>query len=317
MGIPLPILLQDRVLQIRPEVLHTQQPFGAGRLAQHFATKLGIPLITTIHTRYDHDQYLHYLYPFPKTWARKIIKGIIRRFCNASDRIITPAEGMKHILITYGVTTPIDVVPNGIDTQPYHRADGHIVRRKYGYGAKDVLLLTVGRLTKEKNLDFLFRCMRRIAAMRKEARLLVVGDGPERRPLEQKVEMWGLSDKVTFVGAVDHKAIPSFYIAADIFLMPSVTDVSARCLIEALAGATPVVTVNTFSARENLINGSDSIFTNYTEEDFINSVIRLIDDRDLRLAMSENARVNVERFSLTRHADRIIKIYKDAMLMRS
>ncbi len=128
---------------------------------------------------------------------------------------------------------------NGIDTRRFAAADGRAVRSALGVGPGVFLVGTVGRLAEVKRQDVLLRGFALFAATTPGARLVIVGDGPERPPLEALVHDLGVADRVTFAGA---QARPEdYYAAMDAFALTSRSEGTPLALLEAWAAGTPVV----------------------------------------------------------------------------
>jgi glycosyltransferase involved in cell wall biosynthesis len=311
LGFPTVWSLLPVVRRINPDVIHAQQPFLGGRVAQKIAKILDIPVVGTIHTQYDHEQYLHYAYPIPLKWARYSLQATMRRFCNSCDVVTTPSSGMsKHLIQQIGVHTPLIVVPNGIDLSVFQEANAQLIREKFGWG-EERLLLFVGRLTIEKNLQFLLESFALVSKTLPDVRLVLVGDGPERRPLMERARELGLEKSVHFAGWVAHDQVPGFYRAADLFVMPSITEANPLCLGEALAAATPVVAVNSFSAQECLTHGQDAILTPYSREAFSAAVVRILSEPERYGRMREYALRNANRtYTTMRQANDLLNVYQ-------
>lgn len=312
LGIPLTRHLLPRIRRANPEIIHAQQPFIAGRIAQRLAMNLGIPLVGTIHTQYDHDHYLHYASFLPRRWVKHVLQVVVRRFCNACDAITTPAYGMADRLVEMGVTVPISVIPNGIDITHYRRASEKSFRADHGW-SNVRLLLFVGRLTREKNLRFLLRSFVLVTQALADVQLLLVGDGPDRSHLRALAVNLGISERVHFFGWVPPIQVPSFYRGADLFVMPSVSEVNPLCLGEALASGTPVVAIDTFSARQCLHDGEDGLLTPHNQADFSAAILRLLDDPARYQQMCYCAEANAEAFALSKQVDALLAFYEQVL----
>lgn len=258
LGLPLaPRALKRLAAQNPPyDIVHTHHPFTLGRAARALAKRQNAPLVATIHTQYE--QYVHYWAPLWPAGGRALIRALVRRFCNACDAVTTLAEGMSAILRGYGVTCPVVFIPNELgDADAFFAADPAGVRDELGIGDDVVLLVSVSRLAPEKNLRFLLDALAPL--LRGDARnpplwLVLVGDGPQRGALEKRAARLGIGSRVRFTGAVSHaRGVPRLLAAADLFLLPSVSEVNPLTLREALAAG--VAVVDSFSARAVLEDG--------------------------------------------------------------
>jgi len=296
LGLPLaPRALKRLAAQNPPyDIVHTHHPFTLGRAARALAKRQNAPLVATIHTQYEH--YIHYWSPLWPAGGRALIRTLVRRFCNACDAVTTLAEGMSAILRGYGVTRPIVFIPNELgDADAFFDADPAGVRDELGIGENEMLLLSVSRLAPEKNLRFLLDALAPL--LRGDARnpplwLVLVGDGPRRGALEKRAARLGIGSRVRFTGAVSHaRGVPRLLAAADLFLLPSVSEVNPLTLREALAVGAPVVAVDSFSARAVLEDGrTGRIVASADPAVFCAAVADLLARPDARRRMAAAAR---------------------------
>lgn len=244
-------------------------------------------MVVTVHTQYE--QYVHYWTPWhdPGRW---IVRQIIREFCNGCSHVTTVAAGMESLLREYGVTVPVDVIPNDVDLGEFLAADGAGVREALGIGPDEIFLLSVSRLAAEKNLMFMMESVADILREEPPTRLVLVGDGPLRPDLERRARELGLGDRVVFTGRLAHDTLPDTYAAADLFLITSVTEVNPLTIGESLAAGTPVAAVDSFSAREGMVDGHDGIIAPMDSDAYRHAVRMLIQDAPLRARMSGSAR---------------------------
>jgi 1,2-diacylglycerol 3-alpha-glucosyltransferase len=310
LGIPNSSKLLPIIRQFSPEIIHTQQPFGLGRVAIKIARQLGIPVFGTIHTQYDHDSYLHYLAPLPKSTARLVMRNIVRGFCNNCDGITTPASGMSSHLKELQVQTPIYTIPNGVNLNFITKAQSLAKISQSNLTNKNAKsLIFVGRMTKEKNLPFLLDSFRLILKKHSTARLILIGDGPEQNNLKVYASRLGISDHIQFCGWVAYENLSDYYLSADIFVMPSTSEVDPLCLKEALVTGTPVVGVDTYSARQILENGKDSILTPPNPDEFSNAVVSLLETPGMLQKMSVSAIANSTKFTIEHQVDQLLEVY--------
>jgi len=293
------------------EVYHTQQPFIMGRLARFLARRHGAPLVCTVHTQYEH--YVHYVTPTAHRAARAVTRALIRSFCNTCDVLTTPAKGMEQLLRSYGVTRPIHVIPNGIDLEPYRSVDPAVVRREFSVPDDAVLFLFLGRLAKEKNLSAFIGAVQIVISRGHNVYAMLVGDGPERAALEDAAHRLRVAHRVVFTGRVPHAETPAYHAAADVFVMPSVTEVNPYGVIEALAAGCPVVATDSFGMREILTHGEDAFLVPPDAESLSEAMALLASDRRLREGMSAFARAKAEQFAIPRCADRFLDVYQAAV----
>lgn len=231
-----PFLVEGRVPEL--DVIHAQTPFMTGLMAFTHARRADLPLVFTYHTRLV--DYHHYL-PLSPSLSKDFLVWVSRTFSNMADRVIVPAAPIKTLLESYGVRTPIDVVPTDVRLRPAPPEEGARVRAALGIPADHRVLLYVGRLAREKNLGLLLDAYAR--ARTPDTHFVLVGDGPSREWLARQIEEQGLGETIHLAGAVDHGDIPAWYRAADLFVFASLTETQGLVIEEALQLGVPTLAV--------------------------------------------------------------------------
>lgn len=308
---------EARRLLATMDVAHVHHPFVSGTMSLRYCKPRGIPIIFTNHTRYDLYAQT-YLPAVPDIVGNTALETYLQYFCKAVDLTISPSPGMRDVLLKFGVTSKIDVVPNGIDLSRYLQKVEPIDRASLGFTKEDVVLIYVGRLGPEKNLPFLLRSFAGTAQAYENVRLLLVGDGPERDNLEDRVNLMGLRSKVYFTGMVQHAEIPRYLATSDAFVTASVTEVHPFTVIEAMASGLPVLGINSPGVGDSVIDGQTGYIV--ADEDlaaFTAKMVRLVTEHDERRRRGEQARVSVDQFSLDHTVQLMLERYKTVIAQAS
>jgi 1,2-diacylglycerol 3-alpha-glucosyltransferase len=295
------------------DVAHVHHPFISGSLALRYLRPIRIPIVFTNHTRYDlYSQ--AYLPAMPDAFSTTALHAYLPSFCHSCDVVIAPSEGMKTVLQKFGVDTEIDVVPNGVDLQPFLGKVEAIDRSYFGFKQDDILLVYSGRLGPEKNIPFLLRCFAGAAQAYENISLLIIGDGPERDNLEDRVKYMGIQERVNFTGMVPYDQIPRYLAASDIFVTASVTEVHPLSIIEAMAAGLPVLGIQSPGVGDTIINGETGFLV--ASEDltgFTAKLIRLIVDGERRERMAEQARLSSQVYAIEKTSQLILERYQVAI----
>ena len=173
------------------DIIHTQTEFSLGHFGRKAAKRLSIPSVHTYHTIYE--EYMHYL-KMPKTHnlnVKKIVRWLSRICCNKSDHVIVPSQKVENLLLKYGVSKPIHVQATGIDPSKFKNMDPQKVKEikaELGLNENDKILIAIGRLAKEKNLEEIIDYMYDLCESHPETKLLIVGDGAYRKELEKHIK---------------------------------------------------------------------------------------------------------------------------------
>ncbi len=226
------------------DLVHVHTPFLAHYAGVRFAREAGIPVVETYHTFFE--EYLHHYVPLlPRALGRQLARGVTRSQCAAVNALIAPSQPMRAMLTDYGVRTPIEVIPTGLPASSFKPGDGARFRAQQQLPANRPLLLHVGRVAHEKNIDFLLTSFVEVRRARPDALLVIAGEGPARKHLGEQVQRLGLARDVAFVGYLDREqALADCYAAAAVFVFASRTETQGLVLLEALAQGCPVVSTS-------------------------------------------------------------------------
>jgi len=305
-GLPLSVGATKFVRGLHLDLVHAHSPFSLGHVGASMARRLGLPLVFTYHTLYD--QYVHY-FPFAHGLARKVVVTIAKEFCNRCDLVITPNRVIERLLRSYGVRAPIINIPTGIDTGLFEEGDRHFLRNRLDIAPEEKILLFVGRLSKEKNLDSLFRVFKGVLQQDREATLVLAGSGPDEEDLRQLAVSMGIAGKLVFTGRLSHQEVAGAYKSADIFVFPSVTETQGLVLAEAMAAGLAVVARSAFGSVA-IVNDNITGYLCDTEDAFTERIGQLLQDQALRRRMGEAAVARAQSVTAEKMAIRLERAYQ-------
>jgi len=308
----LPIPISRRIAEAIPslklDIVHSHGPFLLGRLARRIARRYDIPHISTNHTLYT--EYAHYFPLAPASWVRGFLVGMMRVYYNSCQQVTVPSRLTRDRLVSYGVTTPIEVVPTGIPEPPYILTPRDEIKDRLGIPSTAKMLLYVGRLAPEKNLLMLLDAFVTISAEDRDAYLIVAGSGRSAATLKHRAENLGISDRTVFTGFIQRTKLDPLYRAAEAFLFPSKTETQGLAVGEALAAGTPAVVVNAGGAPESVNDGVDGFLIEDDPGQMADRALQLLRDPDLRKRMSEAARTGAAQVRPNMIAMRILGLYE-------
>lgn len=291
---------QARMLLRTMDIVHIQHPFVSGSLALSFCAPRGIPIIFTNHTRYDLYAQA-YLPGVPNVVGETALQTYLPAFCRACNMVIAPSPGMRDVLERFGVEGEIVVVPNGVDLQKFKESIEPLVRSEIGFSDEDTLLIYVGRLGPEKNLPFLLRSVAGAVQAYDQVRLLVIGGGPELDNLQDRVRHMQMEKHIKFMGLVPYDQVPRYLATADAFVTASFTEVHPLSVIEAMAAGLPILGIDSPGVGDTVLDGQTGFLI--AQEDlagFTAKMVRLIVNRDERLQMGEQARIEADKYAIER-----------------
>lgn len=291
------------------DVVHVQHPFLSGRLALRYCRPRRIPIVFTNHTRYDLYAQA-YLPMLPDVVGTSFLQAYLPSFCEEVDLVIAPSQGLKQVLRDLEVSVPVHVIPNGVDLRRFPIDLQPAGRETLGIDPGSILLVYSGRLGPEKNLTFLLRAFAGAHEAFPQARLLLLGDGPERDNLEDLAARSGLSKEIVFLGMIPHEDVPRYLAAGDAFVTASVTEVHPLSVIEALACGLPVVGVESPGVGDTVEDGRNGLLSRHDLPAYTAKLTRLVGDEGLRSRMSTEARRSAQAYDIERTAGLVEDEYR-------
>jgi glycosyltransferase involved in cell wall biosynthesis len=216
---------------------------------------------------------------------------------------------IEKLLRSYGVTVPIVSISTGIDTRLFEEGDRHFLRNRLGIAPEEKILLFVGRLSKEKNLNSLFRVFGRVLRADRGVVLVLAGSGPDEENLRQLAVEMGIADKLALTGRLSHEEVAGAYKSADIFVFPSVTETQGLVLAEAMAAGLAVVARSAFGSVAIVNEGVNGYLCD-SEEAFAERICELLQNQALRRRMGEAAIARAQRLTAEKMAIRLERAYQ-------
>lgn len=296
-----------KVVSINFDIIHGHSGGPITLLGWEIARTKNIPYVATYHTLWS--KYTHYFLR-GKVIKPKMLEGATRIFTNQCTHIIAPSNKIRKELLRYGVKKPISIIPSGVNISVFQGDKEDVLRQKTGASSEDKILLYVGRLGKEKSVDFLIRSFRLILEENKKTSLVLVGDGPERHALFRLAKELGIEKNTHFFGEVDPQEMPEIYRSADCFVFASTSETQGMVLLEALASSLPVVAVKDLSTSDVIKNGVNGFLVKKRQGAFAGKVAQVLKDDLLRAKLSENARGSVLEHDIAKTTQKLDALYK-------
>jgi glycosyltransferase involved in cell wall biosynthesis len=241
--------LREDVARFAPNVVHISVPDRAGLQAQRLAGQLGVPVVASLHTRFE--TYLSY---YGLGFLRPIIERRLRRFYSRCDAVLVPNELIAEELRARGWATNVHVWKRGVDRNLFNPGRRSAEwRRHQGFDDDDIVLLFFGRLVREKGLGEFAALVEELRRRGHRSRLLFVGEGPERAAMARHLP------GAVFTGHLDGEALAQAVASADILMNPSVTEAFGNVNLEAMASGLAIVSADVPSAQALIVNGQSGL----------------------------------------------------------
>lgn len=299
------------------DVVHIHTVLTLGLLGKYIARRQGLPTVYTHHNDYK-GAIRAYL--GKKSIIAYLVDKLAVWFANTSTAVIAPSDKMKQILLKDGVKRPIHILPTGVSLAHFavtaaSKKKALSIRKQYGFTPSTTVLMSLSRIGKEKNVDFLARALEEVLKKDKDVCLMMVGSGPYLEGFKEFVKKLGLADKVIFTGRVPEEDKPAYYQSADMYLYASHHDTQAIVVLEAAASGKPIVILEDGAFKDVVVDGKNGFSVSPDSPTvFAGKVLELIDNDALRMKFSKNSRSLAKDFSEENQTKKLESIYKEIIV---
>ena len=305
--------LLKEIIQWKPDIIHSQCEFFSFHYARRIAKRTGAPLVHTYHTQYE--QYVSYV--LPGRWAGDfLVKTLSRVRLKKVDIIIAPTAKIKQVLEDYGVKNDIEIVPSGICLQQHQgrmtEQEREQMRQLLGIPQEHRVVLNLGRLGTENNLDEVVRLFALQLQRQPNLTLLIVGDGPAREKLCQQAKELGISDHVIFTGMVEPDQVQKYYQLGDVFVSASTSETQGLTYIEAAANGLPLV-CREDPCLEGVISQGENGYTYRSPDEFLDEMDKVLADPDWCVCAGQKSEQIASAYGREQFAQNIQAVYQAAM----
>ena len=278
-GLPATRKLCARWAARRPDAIYIATEGPLGWSAMRAAHKLGIPVATGFHTRFD-----DYVGRYGAGFLSPLVLAWLRRFHNRGDATIVPTLELQSSLALQGFRN-MAKLGRAIDLRQFHPGwRDPALRSSWNVGDRDLAIIHVGRIAAEKNLPLAEKAFRAVKHDHPRARFIWVGDGPERAALQAR------NPDFIFTGTLRGDALARHFASADVFCFPSLSETFGNVTLEAMASGLATVAFNYGAAREHLRDGEHGAAVPFGDEAaFVESLRRICSHPELP-AMGASAR---------------------------
>ena len=296
------------------DLIHIQTPFIAHYYGKKLSKILNIPIVETYHTSFE--DYLHLYMPIlPESFARWLSRNIAKYLCNHCNGIISPSEQLKETLKNYRVTKPIKVVPTGLPDKSFKKTNKYSFRKLYNISPNDPLLLFVGRVAHEKNIDFLLHAFKYIAKENKSIKFLITGEGPAFEHIQKLIKNLNLEHSVILTGYLEaDQELLNCYASSDMFIFSSKTETQGLVLIEAMAQGLPIVALAENGTKSILENNPGAIIAKDDPKEFAKTCLTLLNNKKKLSQMSMKAKKEAkQKWGSVVQTEKLIALYEEVV----
>ncbi len=286
------------------QIVHSNDPFFAGKAGVKISKALGVPHVHTYHTMLEEYKYVNV------PGRARYLKNLSKKTCNKSSAVIAPSQKIKDYLLSIGVTRPISVIhnpPNIVGLKPVPK--NTTFASQLGIKDNDFVFITLGRVAREKNIDLAISILAPLIKKYSNIKYIISGIGTYFDELKQVAEKLGISESVIFTGKYTKEDIPGLASLADYFLFTSTTDVQPSTILESMACGVPVISIDDPGVDfilQDKINGfkvQKDRLARVCEEVYLN--------RELRRSLSDNSVLIASEFIKNFNIEEYINFYRE------
>ena len=305
-----------KVKALNIDIIHTHTEFSLYLASRIVSRKLKIPSVHTLHTFYK--DYLDYMPFLIELYLKNNLGPYLRRILRSQKCLIVPSvKNGKFLQEDVKCNTPVKVVPNGIDLSLFYEHSEKLkkevadLRKKFNIESDDEVIIFVGRLGGEKNIGTLIENFKEMHSRRNNIKLMIVGDGPDKKALQECCCELGLTESVIFTGYLRWPdEIRLVYKTADIFMSASHTEVHPVTFIEAMAAGLPVVAAADSSIFGMVLNGENG-WALENDKILWEKAIDILNNKEEKRKMGERSVEISRKFSVENFINNMLRIYEE------
>jgi glycosyltransferase involved in cell wall biosynthesis len=291
------------------KIIHAHgHPYLTSLIASKLAKQYNKPLVLT-----QHNTFIEYNNIFDQVELLNDL-SIGKQNLNLADRIIAVSEATKEYMLRLGAKPKkVEVVYNGVDLTKFRPIIGkrEEMRKKIGVSQDAIVVLTVRRLVYKNGIDTLMDCANSVIRKNRKIVFLVVGDGPDLNSVRLEIKRLGIESNFRLVGFVSDQDLPSYYNAADLFVLPSKSGEGLPLVVlESMASGLPVIATNVGGIKEILIDDYGQLVPPNRPDLLATSVLDFVEINDAPGKKELRARVE-EKFNWETNVERLVEIYEE------
>ena len=313
-----PVRAVNKIKSWHLDVIHSQTEFAIGTFARLFAKQFNIPLVHTYHTMYE--DYIYYITKgyFDKS-SKKLVEYLTKFYCatTATELIVPTNKIYKLFKEKYKFEKNINIIPTGIEVERFYKEnikeeELEELRKTLRINKKDFVILFVGRLAEEKNIEFLINSQKKLHGKYKNIKLILVGDGPDKEKYKDMVQKLDLEDNVIFTGKTAWGDMPYYYHVANVFATASKTETQGLTIIEAMASNVVPVCMRDEAFQSMVTEDLDGLFFE-TQEEYEKIIMHLYENKSELERYDRQARIQAETYSYKYYGERVLEVYNRAI----
>ena len=308
----------NQIRKWKLDVIHSQTEFGIGTFARIVSKQLNIPLVHTYHTMYE--DYVYYITKgyFDKT-SKRLVEYLTKFYCDKTvTELIVPSRKIYNIFVNkYEVNKKISIIGTGMDIERFSKSNFKEeqideVRKKYNIKKSDFVIGSVSRLAKEKSIDRVITNFKEVLKTIPNAKLLIVGDGPDRDELMNLAKELEIEKNVIFTLKVPIESVQIYYQIMNVYVTFSTTETQGLTVLEAMASSIPVIAIKDDSFID-AVKDKKNGFVFKTDNDYLKAVNELYNNKKLYKEMCLKAEELSKEHSALEFGKKVYDVYLDTI----
>lgn len=288
-GYPFSISAMNRLTSFEPEIIHSHCPMMSAYLCRELRSLTKAPLIFTYHTKFDVD--------ISRAIKLEILQekaiSLVINNIEACDDVWVVSEGAGENLKSLGFKGTYTVMPNGVDMPKAPVNEKLLTEIKQKYGLLEIsapIFLSVGRMKWYKGHKITIDALRKLRSSGKNFKMLFVGDGSDKKDIEEYAKECGIYDMCVFTGAIhDREILRTLYFCGDIFVFPSTYDTNGIVVREAAACSLGSILIKGSCAAEGVTDGRNGILTDENSDSLAKALSAVCDNVGMARLIGQNA----------------------------
>ena len=290
----------------RPDVVHIATEGPLGWSALQAAKVLKLPVTSDFRTNFQ-----SYSKHYGVGWLRKPIVAYLRKFHNATACTMVPTRELMRTLSENGFAN-LKVVARGVDTKLFNISKRDTsLRISWGATENTKVLISVGRMAPEKNLDQVLKTYEALKHTDQAFKLVMVGDGPLRSQFQQRYP------DIIFPGMLSQSNLAAYYASSDLFVFPSQTETFGNVTLEALASGIPVLAFDCAAARDWVQTGINGwLVAENNPDGFAAQAVAIFNSKDALDQITQSTRQQVVHLDWDQIAEQVESVFWDAIRIK-
>jgi glycosyltransferase involved in cell wall biosynthesis len=300
--------MKKKIVKFKPDIVHIQNHFSVGSTALKIAKSLKIPVMGTNH--FMPENLLQYVPTFIHKEVAKILWRHFKKIYKNLDFITSPSHAAVKMLKDMGLKNDMVVISNGIDLNKFkkHPQDKYLMK-KYSIADDLPILLFVGRMEQDKNIDLLLRAAK-IALKKTKFKIVLVGRGKNDKEFEKLSKELGLEESVVFTGRIDEEELEKMYSLANVYMATGSAELQGIAVMEAMTAGLPVLAINAIALPELVYNGENGYLFEKNEKDLADKIITILKDKKALVDMSKKSREIISEHDISKTITQFEDLYR-------